>query len=195
MSSKGDRTREQVVAQAAALFNQRGYHRASMSDIMLATGLTKGGIYRHFESKEQLSLEAFRFAMEQMGQRFTAALAGRSSARAKLRAVISVYARIPFDPPIPGGCPLLNAAVEADDGDPELRAEARRAVGGLLDALRGILREGHERGELDPENDANACAHVLVAQLEGAVMLAKLQGSLEPMRHTVAHLERWVDGL
>jgi TetR/AcrR family transcriptional repressor of nem operon len=193
--SKGERTRAELLAQAAALFNQHGYHGASISDIMLATGLKKGGIYRHFSSKEELSLEAFRFAMGKMSDRFAEALAGKRSARERLRAIISEYARIPKDPPVPGGCPLLNAAVEADDGNPGLRAEAQRVMQGLLKTLRRMLNEGKKAGEFGKTVDVEACAHVLVAQLEGAVMLAKLHGSEEPMRHSVAHLERWIDSL
>jgi TetR/AcrR family transcriptional repressor of nem operon len=51
-TTKGERTRARIVATAAPLFNQRGYVGASMADLMAATGLEKGGIYRHFESKD-----------------------------------------------------------------------------------------------------------------------------------------------
>ena len=60
--SKGEETRLRIVAEAAPLFNQRGYEGCSIQDIMDATGLEKGGIYRHFESKEELAAEAFDFA-------------------------------------------------------------------------------------------------------------------------------------
>ena len=194
MTSKGARTREQVLEQAAALFNQRGYHGASISDVMEATGLKKGGIYRHFTSKEELALEAFGFAVQKMRERFDEALADKSSALDQLRAIIAVYARIPADPPVPGGCPILNAAVESDDGNPELKAEAQRVLSGLKQALRTILRTGQEQGELLAEIDREAFANVFVAQLEGAVMLSKLFGSPIPMRHTVQHLTAWLEG-
>jgi AcrR family transcriptional regulator len=192
--SKGARTREQVLEQAAALFNQHGYHGASISDVMEATGLKKGGIYRHFSSKEELALEAFGFAVQKMRERFDEALADKTSALDQLRAIIGVYARIPTDPPVPGGCPLLNAAVESDDGNPELKAEAQRVLSGLKQALRSIVRSGQEQGELLEELDREAFANVFVAQLEGAVMLSKLFGSPTPMRHTVQHLTAWLDG-
>ena len=53
--SKGQLTRQRIIAQAAPLFNQRGYEGCSINDVMAATGLEKGGIYRHFESKEELA--------------------------------------------------------------------------------------------------------------------------------------------
>lgn len=192
--SKGARTREQVLEQAAALFNQHGYHGASISDVMKATGLKKGGIYRHFSSKEQLAIEAFAFAVQKMRERFDAALDGKTTALDQLRAIIAVYARIPTDPPVPGGCPMLNAAVDADDGNPELKAEAQRVLTGLKQALRTIVRTGQDQGELLPGIDREAFANVFVAQLEGAVMLSRLFGSPTPMRHTVQHLTAWLEG-
>jgi TetR/AcrR family transcriptional regulator, transcriptional repressor for nem operon len=192
--SKGARTREQIVERAAALFNQHGYHGASISDVMAATGLEKGGIYRHFSSKEELALAAFAYATDKMKERFSLALSGKESAIERLRAIISVYARIPADPPVPGGCPILNAAVEADDDNPELKAEAQRVLDGLKQALRSIVRTGQQRGELRPDLDVEAFTHVFIAQLEGAVMLAKLYGTQAPMRHAVQHLTSWIDG-
>jgi TetR/AcrR family transcriptional regulator, transcriptional repressor for nem operon len=192
--SKGARTREQLVESAAALFNQHGYHGASISDVMQATGLKKGGIYRHFASKEELHLAAFTFAADKMKERFGVALAGKTGAREQVAAIMSVYARIPTDPPVPGGCPILNAAVEADDGDPTLKAEAQRVLNGLKRKLRAIVTNGQQEGELSPALEAEAFANVFVAQLEGAVMLCKLYGSQAPMRHAVQHLTAWLDG-
>ena len=60
---KGELTRERIIAQAAPLFNQRGFAGCSMQDVMEATGLEKGGLYRHFSSKEELAAEAFRYAV------------------------------------------------------------------------------------------------------------------------------------
>src|SRR4051812_20854104 len=62
--SKGEETRKKIVRQAASIFNQRGYEGSSLSDLMEATGLKKGGIYRHFASKEDLAAEAFDYTWE-----------------------------------------------------------------------------------------------------------------------------------
>ncbi len=59
---KGEQTRHEIIRKAAPIFNQRGYEGAALSELMEATGLEKGGIYRHFESKEQLAGEAFDYA-------------------------------------------------------------------------------------------------------------------------------------
>jgi TetR/AcrR family transcriptional regulator, transcriptional repressor for nem operon len=74
---RGEQTREHIIEQAAGPLNRKGFAGASLSDIMHATGLQKGGIDRHFESKEQLAAEAFEFATTRMAERFTRAVQGR----------------------------------------------------------------------------------------------------------------------
>src|SRR5262249_30534546 len=60
--SKGKKTRQRIVEEAATLFNQRGFEGSSMAALMEATGLEKGGIYRHFTNKQELAAEAFDYA-------------------------------------------------------------------------------------------------------------------------------------
>src|SRR5271163_4342886 len=63
--NKGEMTRQRIIEEAAPIFNQRGFAGCSMQDLMEATGLEKGGIYRHFGSKEELAVAAFRYAMQE----------------------------------------------------------------------------------------------------------------------------------
>src|SRR3984957_15247277 len=59
---KGEQTRQEIIRKAAPIFNQKGYEGATVSDLMRATGLEKGGIYRHFGSKQELAGDAFDYA-------------------------------------------------------------------------------------------------------------------------------------
>ena len=117
----GEKTREHILERAAVLFNQQGFAGASMSDVMAATGLQKGGIYRHFGSKEQLALEAFDFAVARMADRFREALEGKENAIERLGAIVGVYAELPVNPPVSGGCPVMNTAIDSDSAHPALR--------------------------------------------------------------------------
>ncbi|MGC4093834.1 MAG: TetR/AcrR family transcriptional regulator [Polyangiaceae bacterium] len=193
--SKGARTREQVVERAAALFNQLGYQGASLSDIMGATGLKKGGIYRHFSTKQQLELEAFDYSVQKMRERFTLALEGKVGVRARLMAVVDVYTTLPLTPPVAGGCPVLNAAVEADDAYPELRERAQHVMSELKRFLKRLLRDGIAQGELQGGLDLERTASTMIALLEGSVMLSKLYGNVQPMRHSAAHFDAWLTAL
>jgi TetR/AcrR family transcriptional regulator, transcriptional repressor for nem operon len=59
--SKASDTRAYIIMKAAELFNQKGFAGSSMADIMKATGLQKGGIYNHFQSKEELAIASFDY--------------------------------------------------------------------------------------------------------------------------------------
>jgi len=192
---KGERTREQVVVQAAALFNQLGYQGASMSDIMQATGLKKGGIYRHFESKQALMLAAFDYSVAELGERFRRALSGKRHAGERLHAVVDVYARLPVDPPVPGGCPVLNAAIESDDADPVLKARVQQVMRDWHAFLKRTLREGQQRAEISADVDVEHFTTLLIAALEGAVMLSKLLGTPSAMRRVAHELHEMIRGV
>ena len=189
----GEQTRENIIRQAAALFNQQGFAGASMSDIMQATGLQKGGIYRHFESKEALALEAFDYAVQQMAGRFSAALEGREHAVDRLHAVVDVFARLHDDPPVPGGCPMLNTAIESDDGNPALRARARAAMDGLRTLVRQTVRKGIPRGEVRADVDGDALASLLICTMEGGVALSRLYGEGVHLRRAADAMRAYLD--
>jgi TetR/AcrR family transcriptional regulator, transcriptional repressor for nem operon len=173
--SKGEQTRERILAQAALLFNQQGYFGLSLSDIMRETGLEKGGIYNHFASKEQLALEAFDYAIGLLDQRLRLALAGKTNAVDRLLAFLMYFQSFAEeDPPLIGGCPILNTAIEADDAYPVLRDRARSAMDDLRSTIQRIITKGIARQEIRPDVNPDICATILIATLEGALMLSKL---------------------
>src|SRR5438477_11208151 len=114
MMSKGVQTREMIIARSAQLFNRQGYFGSSLSDIMRETGLEKGGIYNHFSSKEQLALAAFDYAYGLVQERVRQALAGKPNAIERVLALVSAFQGIVEDPPVAGGCPTPNAAIQSD---------------------------------------------------------------------------------
>lgn len=181
--SKAQETKMRIIEQAAALFNQQGYAGSSMSDLMRVTGLQKGGIYNHFRSKDELALEAFDFAVNRVQEEFMGALKGKRHSVDRLIAILSVYERMFDDPPIQGGCPILNTAVESDDAHPTLRERAQLAMDAWRILIQRIVDKGIIRGELHSTVDADTVATILIATIEGAVMLSKLYGD-------ASHLER-----
>jgi len=88
---KGEATRRRIVAQAAGLLNTQGYRSTPVSEIMRVTGLRKGGIYRHFDSRTTLTLEAFEYAVARMRDRFLRAADGRATATDALLALLNVF--------------------------------------------------------------------------------------------------------
>ncbi|GAB4440442.1 MAG: TetR/AcrR family transcriptional regulator [Chloroflexi bacterium OHK40] len=190
---KGEETRERVAAQAAALFNVHGYAGTSMSAIMEATGLEKGGIYRHFASKEQLALAAFDYAASQVRRRFAEGLAGKAHAADRLVAFLEVFRGYARRPPLHGGCPVLNTAVESDDTNPLLRARAGAVIEEWRALIESTVRDGIARHEIRPEVDGARLALFLIATMEGAVMLTRLLGDPAPLEYAYEHLRQHIE--
>ena len=196
MATKGERTRQRVIERAAPVFNQRGYWGSSLRDLMDATGLEKGGIYNHFRSKDELAAAAFDHNVDLMRIRIRAALDGRRHAVERLHAINDVYRTFAVDPPFPGGCPIMNAAVDSDSTHPDLRDRVRRAMGELReDTLARIVARGVERGELRGDVDPEEASTVIIATLEGALMLTQLYGDPVYVDRAAAHLDNYVDTL
>jgi AcrR family transcriptional regulator len=193
--SKGKQTKEMIVARAATVFNQQGYYGARLEDIMRATGLEKGGIYNHFAGKDDLALRAFDYSVGLVRQRFADALAGKRHAAERLLAIVGVFHEIVDDPPVPGGCPVLNTAVESDDTHPALRARARATMDDWYSLVHRVVAKGVERGELRPESDPDMVATMLISTLEGAIMMSKLYGDSAHMHRAVAHLSWYVENV
>src|SRR6201996_6816665 len=112
---KGERTKQEIVRNAAPLFNTKGYEGTSLSDLMEATGLRKGGIYRHFASKEELAAEAFDYAWQKARQARLLQLDEQSGEIDRRKQLIANF--IEVRPTVAGGCPILNTAVDSDDGN------------------------------------------------------------------------------
>lgn len=172
--SKGSETRKMILARAAPVFNQQGYVGSSLTDLMRATGLEKGGIYNHFSNKEQLALEAFEYSLSLLEQSMRQALQEKKHALDRLLALLKYFQGIIEDPPVEGGCPILNLAVEADDTNPILRTRARQAMDQLQETLRRIIIRGIERQELRADIDIETWITTCIATMEGAIMLSKL---------------------
>ncbi|HWY42032.1 MAG TPA: TetR/AcrR family transcriptional regulator [Candidatus Sulfotelmatobacter sp.] len=189
---KGEQTRREIIRKAAPIFNQRGYEGASLSDLMRATGLEKGGIYRHFESKQQLAAEAFDYAWNAAVALRLAGTEEIGNSVDRLKQIVRNF-REKREGLVPGGCPLLNTAIDSDDGNPALRAKAKRALRSWLDRLGAIIIAGQQRGEVNRNVDAEELANLIVGTLEGSLMLRRLQKKDEPLALACRHLEEYLE--
>jgi TetR/AcrR family transcriptional regulator, transcriptional repressor for nem operon len=188
---KGEQTRQEIIRKAAPIFNQRGYDGAALSDLMRATGLEKGGIYRHFESKQQLAAEAFDYAWElALNARFEGTQE-ISNTVDRLKLIVRNF-RDRRAGLVPGGCPLLNTAIDSDDGNPQMRGKARRALSSWLGRLRSVIEEGQRRGEV-LDVDSLELATLIVSTLEGSLMVSRLQRKDDPRDLACRHLEEYLE--
>ncbi|GEC90420.1 TetR/AcrR family transcriptional regulator [Brevibacillus brevis] len=187
---KGEKTKLHIIQKSAELFNQNGYTGTSMQDIMNATGLTKGALYRGFTSKDEIAIEAFKYAGEVLQEHFAAALEKQDTATAKLVAMAKVYSDAVNNPPLQGGCPLLNTAVESDHSFPVLRDYAVAAYQETISFMQGLLEDGIAQGEFRSEMDAEAVASVIFSSIEGAIMASRLTLDNKHVLFAIKHIEQ-----
>ena len=196
--SKGGETRQRIIEEAAPLFNRRGYEGCSIQDIMDATGLEKGGIYRHFGSKEELAAEAFDFAWATTSASRLRELDSIPDHVDRLKQhIMNFVTRTRF----PGGCPLLNTAVYSESGsengqtsgNPVLRVRVREALQGWQRMLGEIVEDGKRAGTIRGEVDACKLANLIIGNVEGAMLIGRIEHSDYPIRDAWEHLSDYLE--
>src|SRR5690349_19800896 len=189
MSRNPDETRTRILAKSGALFNTHGYKATSISDITKATGYTKGATYRHFRNKRVLEKETLFHLSTVMFEILRERIRCEKTAGDKLRAIFRYFESYIATPALKGGCPLMNAAIEADDSNPVLRKEALKVLDVLRDSIVVILKNGIRYGQIRKDIDLQYYATVIIASLEGAIMMSKLRGNNQDIKRVIKHLE------
>jgi TetR/AcrR family transcriptional regulator, transcriptional repressor for nem operon len=190
--TKGEQTRRDIVEKAAPLFNQKGFEGTSLADLMQATGLQKGGIYRHFSGKRELAAEAFDYAWEKAVRGRLDGVGEVPDCVDRLKKTIENFVERRAGL-VPGGCPLMNTAVEADDGNPLLRARARKALQGWTERLSRIAAAGIKKNQIVRSVAPRQLSQLIISSLEGALLISRLQNDEEPLRAMRRHLDEYLE--
>jgi TetR/AcrR family transcriptional regulator, transcriptional repressor for nem operon len=184
-----------ILASAAPIFNRRGFAGTSIADILEATSLEKGGLYNHFASKEQLAIEAFDYAYGEVEAYFARSLEGTRSGLERLRAYVDAFERYIERPVVDGGCPVINACIEADDALPFLRERVTKAFRAMRAVVLHNVARAVERGELASGLDIEQVTDFIVASLEGSIVLTRGLRARVHARRVTAALRSWIDAL
>jgi AcrR family transcriptional regulator len=165
--SRKEITHARIVATAARAIRRGGFQGVGVADIMKEAGLTHGGFYAHFSSRNALLAEALQRAGQDSAQRVVQATAARQARGASaLRALVEGYLSDRHLGDLEAGCPVAALASEMPRQAPEVREASARQVRGLVAAVRRAL-----------PNDAPAdSGPAIAAQLVGALLLARALG-------------------
>jgi TetR/AcrR family transcriptional regulator, transcriptional repressor for nem operon len=188
--SKAERTRQFIIGMAAPIFNKKGVAGTSISDIMEATKLAKGGIYGNFATKEEISMEAFDYMMEAVVARMQELTAPKKSSKDKLFAILEFYRTYPHKPVISGGCPILNFGAEADDTNPVLRKKVKGAIHYFQESVEKLVHRGINYGEFSRQWDARVFAIKMFSMIEGGILISRIHGDNRQMSLLVDLLQQ-----
>lgn len=190
---KGLSTREKIIERSSELFNIYGYHACSLSHIMEATQLKKGGIYNHFKNKDEIAVEAFNYNYNRVINRFREKLDRVNSSYEKLNAVIDAFVSFVDDPIIQGGgCPIFNTAMDSTNTHPELKRKAQEGIQGLKKYIEIKLDEGIKAGEFRPDIKPKQVSTLLVASLEGAIIMSRVDENKECIEYASEYLKGYI---
>lgn len=169
--SKADtaETRRRIISIASNLFLTQGLAETGIADVMSASGLTQGGFYRHFDSKDQLVAEANRAANEELFRFYHMAIEGMSPSDA-VEKIVHLYL---YQAHGEGSlCPLANLGSELRHADGLIKEVAMEGRKRLLETIAGFL------ARLQIADHAGM-ADAIVSAIVGAVTLSQLTSDPE----------------
>lgn len=160
-------THERIVETAARAIRRAGCQGVGVADIMKEAGLTHGGFYAHFPSRDALLVEALDWAGRDSAERMSARLDKRAgSGDSALRTLVQAYLTEEHAAHAERGCPVATLVAEMPRQVPEVQEAGRASVSNLVERVRGALPAG-----ADPQQ-----AWVITSALVGALQLARALG-------------------
>ncbi|MFS2189838.1 TetR/AcrR family transcriptional regulator [Mucilaginibacter sp. Mucisp84] len=185
---KAERTRQFIIETAAPIFNEKGIAGTTIDDILAATKMAKGGLYGHFESKEEIANVMVNYLLDKLSDKVITVMAKKKTAIRKIHAFIDIY-KDPIDSYIDGGCPILNFGVEADDNNPVLKQRLKTMIEAGQKDFVEIINKGVADGEISPEINAADYALKMFTLLEGGMLVSRVTGSSRYMNSLVRMLK------
>ncbi|HEY0244078.1 MAG TPA: TetR/AcrR family transcriptional regulator [Mucilaginibacter sp.] len=191
--SKAERTRQFIIETTAGIFNTKGYAGTSLSDLTAATGLTKGSIYGNFENKEEVALAVFDHNYSKMNKSIQQLIEKETTYYDKLMVYAKFYHSFMRNFHTPGGCPILNTAVEADDTNALLKEKAANAVLKWKANIEGLIQGGIKAGEFKAGVDQTVIALSIIALVEGGIMISRVTGTYANLDKVLTTVELMIN--
>ncbi len=155
--------RERVITVASRLFREHGFDGIGLKDLMSGAGLTQGGFYKQFASKEDLAALASRRALESATRRWSAA----ATESDPLEAVIGFYLSQNHSDEKAEGCPLVALGSDAARQTSEVRRPFEDGIKAHFEVLEEMIGEGDETGRSEK-------AMAILSMMVGAVTLSRI---------------------
>lgn len=176
-------TRERIVATAADLIWSRGYNRTSIDDIIRKADVSKGSLYHHFSSKESLGLAVIDTWTDHFGAHIAANLSDARSPEGNLHAILDAMVSAQEESGF-RGCPLGRLALEMGDVSESFRQRLQEGFNDFSDLFTAYLEQAGI-----PEPEAKERGNCMLATLEGALMLEKVNGGGRVLRALIATMK------
>jgi TetR/AcrR family transcriptional repressor of nem operon len=190
---KAERTRNQIIENSAPIFNKKGYSGTSFSEIIGSSGFSKGAIYGHFKNKDELALAALDHNLKLASKIIFSNVKDKISAYDKLLGFAQSYSLFYEIISSAGGCPVINAAIDSDDGHNEIRKRVRKFIEMWQKSINRIIDKGIQKKQLQPSPEATIFSNIFISLIEGGIMLSKVMGDRKYIDDASSHLVSLVE--
>ena len=182
-------TRQRMLDTAADLFHSQGYHATGLTQLTTAGGAPKGSLYFHFPGgKEQLAAEAVRLSSERTGALLEAILRDAPDAVTAIDRAVEALAGFLTESDFQRGCPLATVALDAAAESEPIREACADGYSSWHEILSNYLA-----GKQLSAERADDLATVVLAAIEGGLLLARTRRDLAPLRAVATHLHATLD--
>lgn len=196
MQSKGIQTRHNIVEKALQLFSVKGYYNTSISDILDATGLTKGGLYGHFASKEEIWYAAYEKAVGIWKKIVFKGIRNNTDPLERIEKFIENDMKYYMGADtFEGGCFFLNMLVELSGQSAAMSKQILKGFVRLSILLRNWLEEAEQKGALKEGLDHREIANFIVITLNGAAALYIPSRDATILKQTISQLHFFIQQL
>nr|BFF36261.1 TetR/AcrR family transcriptional regulator [Tenacibaculum mesophilum] len=172
--SKSERTKAFIIETVAPIFNKNGYAAMSLSKITEATDLTKGAIYGHFENKEELAIESFKFSIRKVLKDLNETVnKGEKPIEMLLNVALFYEGYYEYNKQF-GGCPILNIGVDANNQNKVIAQLVQSYNYRILEKFSLLIEKAKEANEIKKSVDSMLYAKRFFYMIEGAVYMTHI---------------------
>ena len=179
--NKGQATRESLVQAAARLARIKGFDRTSVQEVMAEAGAGKGSFYHHFESKDALGLAVLERERASFMEMLDACFNEEKGADA-LECFFQSSLEAHSGKGLTGGCLWGNTALEMSDTNPAYVGPVNEVFREWTGKLQQMIREAQAGGRIREDLPDSDLALLVVAAIEGGIMMSRLRKDEAPMR-------------
>ncbi len=196
MATKGDLTRQNIIDKAMQLFSVQGYFHTSIADVVKATGLTKGGLYGHFDNKEEIWYAVYDECVRIWKSVVFQGVREIANPLERIEKVIAnnlknYLGRGVFE----GGCFLCNSLVELSGQDAAMSNHVLQGFQSFSALLRQWLAEAEQKGLLQEGLNLDGIANFIMISLNGVAPLYAASKDPAVWRQTLAQLRYYLQTL
>lgn len=181
------KTRERLLNEMALLVHRKGFNATSINDVIEAVGIKKGTLYYYFSGKEELGLAV----LERDKDHFIAFLDTNLFGPTPIEALEQFF-KAAFkkhrDTGFVGGCLWGNTALEMSDTNSTYKILVEKVFSEWISRIEGVIRSGQEAGQFRTERTADELARLVVAGIEGGIMMSRMTKQDAPLRSCLESL-------